>query len=140
MLTYTHGAPPLPQSERCDRTPRYGNSYEEMVRRCYWDYVRVYVPGGATLIASEGLDRMVVEQGESDTTVFAGVLTLRPGDTQTVRFTYWLPGTVAALPYELTVRKQAGAPPWPVRVSTGRCQWEERLVTDLSFTCPTGVE
>jgi hypothetical protein len=139
-LTYTHGAAPLPADEVCDRTPHYGNSYDEMIRRCYWDYLRVYVPAGATLTASEGLDRVIVELGERDTTVVAGVFMLRPGDTQIVRLTYWLPDGVSLLPYALTVRKQAGTPPWPVRVNTGRCQWEEWLVTDLHFACPAGVD
>jgi len=139
-LTYHHTAAPLPANELCDRTPRYGGSYDELIQRCYWDYLRVYVPEGVTLVASEGLERAAVEPGERNTSVIAGTFSLRPGDQHTVRLSYRLPEEVSLLPYALTVRKQAGTPPWPLRVSTGRCQWEERLATDRRFECPTGVD
>ncbi len=140
LITYTHGAQPLPPEQICDRTPRYGDSYNEMVRRCFWDYLRVYVPPGTEVTATDGLERVIVEPGEADTTVIAGVFVLRPGDSHVVRLNYRLPRTVQPLPYALTVRKQAGTPPWPTYLSTGRCRWEGWLDTDHLFECPTGVE
>jgi hypothetical protein len=41
-LTYTHTAAALPSGRPCDRTPRYGDSYDDLIQRCYWDYLRVY--------------------------------------------------------------------------------------------------
>jgi hypothetical protein len=140
VLKYVHAAPPLPADQPCDRTPRYGTSYDEMVRRCYWDYLRIYVPEGSELVSSQGLERMLVEPGENGTDVIQGVFVLRPGDSHTIRLVYRPSENVALLPYVLMVRKQAGTPPWPLRVSTGRCHWETTLETDRLFTCPVGVE
>jgi hypothetical protein len=140
LITYTHLASPLPANEVCDRTPRYGDSYNDMVRRCFWNYLRIYVPFGAELTAAEGIERVLVEPGEGDTTVIAGVFALRPGDTHVVRLAYRLPQAVEPLPYTLTIRKQGGAPPWPTYLSTGRCNWQGWLDTDHIFECPVGVE
>ena len=140
VVTYTHVAPALPPDEPCDRTPRYGDSYDDMVRHCFWDYLRIYVPSGAELTAAEGLEHVLVEPGEGDTTAIAGVFSLRPGDTHVVRLAYQLPREVQSLPYALSVRKQAGTPPWPTYLSTGRCHWEGWLDTDRLFECPAGVE
>ena len=54
-LTYTHTAPALPASEPCDRTPRYGSSYDDLIQRCFWNYLRVYVPAGSEMLAADGL-------------------------------------------------------------------------------------
>lgn len=139
-VTYTHGAAPLPAEEICDRTPRYGASYNEMVRRCYWNYVRVYAPADSELIEAKGIERPATEPGERNTTVFAGAFSLRPGEQHVVRLVYRPGPSVSLLPYALTVRKQAGAPPWPLHVDVGRCKWDDWLYTDRFFECPAGVE
>ena len=77
-LTYAHTAP-AGAEPICDRSMRYGDSYDEIINRCYWDYLRVYAPGGSELLGADGLNRPVSEQGEHGTTVFAGSFSLRPG-------------------------------------------------------------
>jgi hypothetical protein len=83
---------------------------------------------------------VLVEPGEGDTTAIAGVFSLRPGDAHVVRLAYQLPREVQSLPYVLFVRKQAGTPPWPTYLNTGRCHWEGWLDADRLFECPAGVE
>ncbi len=133
-LTYTHTAP-AGSEPICDRTPRYGDSYDELTRRCYWDYLRVYAPGGSELLAAEGLLQAATEEGERGTTVFAGDFALRPGDQRVVTLRYRLPAEVAAAPYRLFVRKQAGTPAPPLAVAAGACRWETDLAQDRSFAC-----
>ena len=40
----------------CDITPRYGLTYDDMIERCYFNYVRLYTPTGSKLISVEGFD------------------------------------------------------------------------------------
>ena len=40
----------------CDQATQYSPVYADMTRGCYWDYVRVYAPPGARLVASSGGD------------------------------------------------------------------------------------
>ncbi|MBN1179650.1 MAG: hypothetical protein JXD18_10580, partial [Anaerolineae bacterium] len=112
----------------CDHTPRYDLTYEQMMRRCYWDYVRVYAPEGSQLLEATrhpvpgellvtGLGRdgdAEVLSGEVDKTTFATLLVLAPGERVETRFVYDLPpGTVNqegdVWRYSLTIQKQGGA-------------------------------
>jgi hypothetical protein len=135
-LTYTHTARPLPSATPCDRTPRYGDSYEEMIGRCYWDYLRVYAPAGSELIASEGLRRVKAERGEGGAMVLSGDFVLRPGDRHVVSLRYRLPPEVSGVPYRLYVRKQAGTLALPLWVDAGPCAWHAALTQDQAFACP----
>ena len=47
-LIHTHTSPLT--GVPCRHEARYDLSYEQMMHRCYWDYVRVYVPGGSRLL------------------------------------------------------------------------------------------
>jgi len=90
-----------------------------MLQRCYFDYVRVVVPRGATLISAEGFEPGSVETltGERKTTAFAGFLVLPPGQAHHLHLVYTLP---AGLPdetgYQLRVQKQPGLPAWPLEI------------------------
>jgi hypothetical protein len=139
-VTYTHTAPALPATEPCDRTPRYGDSYDDLIQRCYWDYLRVYVPPGSELLAADGLKRAVAGPGEQGTTVLAGDFVLRPAGQHTVTLRYRLPFAAGAAPYRLDVRKQAGPPAWPLSIAIGQCEWTGRLDGDRTFECSTGTE
>lgn len=134
-ITYTHTAPVLPADQPCDRTPHYGNSYDELIRRCYWDYLRVYVPGGSELLSIDGVKTSGTEQGERGTTVFTGDFAMRPGDTHRVTVSYRLPAALANGPYRLEVRKQAGTLALPLRVQVGTCNWSSDLAEDREFEC-----
>jgi hypothetical protein len=137
-LTYTHTAPALPASEPCDRAPRYGRSYDDLIQRCYWDYLRVYAPAGSELLAADGLKHAVAEPGEQGTTVMAGDFVLRPSEQHTVTLRYRLPFDAGTTPYRLDVRKQAGTPAWPLFVAIDQCSWTGTLDRDRTFECPTG--
>lgn len=134
VISYTHGAP-AGSEPVCERSPRYGDSYDELTRRCYWNYLRVYVPGGSQLLTAQGLKKVTVEAGERGTTVFAGDFVAQPGETYTVTLRYRLPADLSAVPYRLFVRKQGGTVAIPLVVEALGCRWETDLLTDRSFVC-----
>jgi hypothetical protein len=106
-------------SEPCVHEARYGDTYEEMARRCYFNYIRVLAPAGAQLRSAEGFEpaEVSVRPGEHGATQFAGNLVLPPGNTARVRLSYELPiGLLDGDVYNLRVQKQPGIPAWPVRV------------------------
>jgi hypothetical protein len=133
-LTYTHTAP-AGAEPICDRASRYGDSYDALINRCYWDYLRVYAPGGSELLEAEGLNQPSTEQGERGTTVFSGGFSLRPGDQRVVTLRYQLPTDLPAAPYRLFVRKQAGTLAPPLTVSGLSCSWTGDLAQDRTFVC-----
>ena len=133
-LTYTHTAP-AGAEPICDRTPRYGDSYDALINRCYWDYLRVYAPGGSELLTTGGLNRPATEQGERGTTVFDGSFTLRPGDQHVVTLRYRLPADIPTSPYRLFVRKQAGTLAPSLRMLLSGCALETDLARDRAFAC-----
>lgn len=94
----------------CDQTPHYEDTYEEMMVRCYYDYVRVFAPGGSELLGSSGLmpDTVTSERGEGGAQLFGGYFILAPGAQNTVVFQYHLPPTIQSEGYSLLVRRQAG--------------------------------
>jgi hypothetical protein len=136
-ISYTHTAKPFPEDQPCDRTPRYGDSYDELTRRCHYDYLRVYVPAGAELQWSEGINNPATERGERGSTVFAGDFVLRPGDQHQVTLHYTLPADIVGADgaYQLMVRRQAGAPIWPVQITAGDCTYRGKLQTDVTHRC-----
>ena len=103
----------------CDQPPRYGESYDEMTLRCYFDYVRVYVPVGSELISVAGLDADSVtsRRGEKATQVFGGFFTMMPGEKREVVLRYTLPPAIQRDGYVLTVQRQAGTKPLPLRLT-----------------------
>jgi hypothetical protein len=138
-LTYTHTAPALPESEPCDRSLRYGDSYDGLIQRCYWDYLRVYAPIGSELLAADGLNRALAAPGEQGTTVITGDFVLRPSEQHTVTLRYRLPLAAGSATYRLDVRKQAGTLASPLSVAIGQCDWTTALDRDHTFECPTGT-
>jgi hypothetical protein len=133
-LTYTHAAP-AGAEPICDRAPRYGDSYDALINRCYWDYLRVYAPAGSELLEANGLNRPATEQGEHGTTVFTGSFSLRPGDQHVVTLRYRLPKDIPISPYRLFVRKQAGTLAPPLTVEARECRWATDLSVDRKFVC-----
>lgn len=114
-VTYKH--PIQKPGYVCDQTPRYGDSYDAMTERCYFDYVRLYVPENSRLLSVEGVapNSISSKRGEAKTQVFAGFFVLKPGETQTVVFTYRLPPGIQPETYQLLVQRQAGSGPLPLR-------------------------
>jgi hypothetical protein len=154
-LHYRHAAPPA--DRKCAQVAVYDPTYEQMTRRCYWDYVRLYVPAGTLLLGLTGAESREVAE-EAGKTVLASRFVLKPGQEQTVVFRYVLPpGTVKAegegLRYRLLWQKQSGtldtsfqvvvnsphgyeiesATPNAPILATGAVEFAGRLRTDRSF-------
>lgn len=125
--------------EECIHEPYYGESFEEMMERCYFDYVRVYVPAGSELRQTSGFepDSVEVLAGERETQVFAGFLVMAPGEEREITLSYELPATVMAdKTYRLRVQKQPGTGALPLRVQVSgaaQADFQVTLATDQEF-------
>lgn len=116
-LSYQHRGNETDQP--CIHEPRYGDTYADMAQRCYFNYLRIYAPEGARLLAAEGVDPQSTAAlpGENGTSILAGSMVLPPGRSAQVRFRYELPaGTISNTSYHLRLLKQPGTPGWPVTV------------------------
>lgn len=100
-----------------DRSPAglvgYGPGYGLWgTKHDYQDFLRVYVPGGAVLESTSGLERWAPLPAYG-LTQLAGRFLLREGHDLTVRFRYTLPANVLSVlggsQYRLTVQRQSGA-------------------------------
>jgi hypothetical protein len=138
-ITWEHTAPAGDETV-CDRNAGYGPTYEDLARRCYWNYLRVYAPGGSELLEASGLNDAAAEAAERGTTSFTGDFTLKPGETHAVTLRYRLPDSVGTTPYWLLARKQAGAAAVPLTVTAGACREETALAQDIRFECAEGLK
>jgi len=102
----------------CDPRPHYGTSYNDMMARCFFNYVRLFVPAGSELLGIDGVDQdsIVSQRGEQNTTFFGAYFILQPGEAKSVSFHYRLPAFVQAQEYTLLIQKQAGARPLPLQI------------------------
>ena len=122
----------------CDPRVRYGATYEEEMHRCYWDYLRVYVPSGAQLMEHtpapvpeaslyhrrwkvSGIDTLRIGPGEFDRQVFSVYILIPRGAEKAYAFRYRLPPSVMdrkghICVYELDIQKQPGTVHLPVTV------------------------
>lgn len=116
-LTYVH--PIDAEDPGCDLTPRYGDSYADLIARCYFNYVRVYAPAGSQLIEATGVDpdSISTQRGERRTQLFTGYFILPPGESNVVTFTYTLPPSLTPDSYRLLVQRQSGTQPLPLSVT-----------------------
>jgi hypothetical protein len=123
----------------CIQESRHSDTYAEMMERCYWDYVRVYVPAGSQLqqgpdlplppgsllarstndVPPGPISPTLTEDSWSVWAVFFDLTTL---EQQTLTFEYQLPAAVAEYDldgcarYRLQVQKQPGTEAVPLRV------------------------
>ncbi len=132
-LIYTHTST---ADYPCISETRYDPTYEQMMDRCYWDYVRIYVPLGSQLLEAtripvpgEALFSGEAESGqvniqtaeEGPWTTFAVLGLLSPSETQTRFFTWTLPADVVQWDtdrgvYSLQIQKQPGTRSYPLTV------------------------
>ena len=101
--------------------PEWGESYDLMTQRCYFDYVRVYVPSGSALLRTSGEAEFNPSEEELGKTMFSAFLVLAPGETGRLVFEYELPTQTMIRGdeedrYVLTVQKQPGTRPYPIQV------------------------
>lgn len=134
-LTVRHTHPLGARAEPCQHRPRYDETYERMMERCYWDYLRVYVPSASTLThatphgvpASALLSQrpspaqVAVGPPEHGRNVLATLLLVQPAETIETQFEYTLPSDVlqvrdGQVEYRLLIQKQPGVHATPVRV------------------------
>jgi hypothetical protein len=133
-LTYTHTSN---VDIACVPGSRYDAEYTQMMDRCYWAYLRLYVPEGAQLVdasrhpiaaefvangqAWDGIAR-VSAASEGAYTVFEQALLLPTASQAVVQFMYTLPDDViqsgpdGTFTYQLLWQKQAGLGSIPARV------------------------
>ena len=124
-LVYTHTST---VDVPCVHEPVYGSTYEDMMDRCYWYYVRAYAPEGSEFIGTprvtvSGLalitgkrylgDVVVREADEGPWLTFGVLGLLRPSLTQERVFTWTLPIDMVQWQedegqYSLRVQKQPG--------------------------------
>jgi hypothetical protein len=100
----------------CSREPRYGDSYSELMERCYWNHLRVYVPAGSEISQVLGSDDPVQIYGENGYTVIATSFLLETGQARQIEIQYRPNLALAAGRYRLLVQKQAGTAAHPLRV------------------------
>ncbi|MEE8389486.1 MAG: DUF4012 domain-containing protein, partial [Anaerolineae bacterium] len=141
-LSHQHEGPEI--GVPCRHESRYDLTYEQMMERCYWDYVRVYVPEGShlleatphpvpgsMLLSGKALaGKAQVLPDEADKAVFATFLVLSPGERSETRFVYDLPPRVVEQDgdirrYRLTIQKQGGT---------------EANKVQIALNLPTGAE
>lgn len=139
-VTYRH--PINVVDESCSPWTEYGgiDSYKGMIGRCYFGYVRLYVPGGSKLISLDGVevDSIVTQAGERGTQIFAGYLSVKPGEEHTVTFTYALPPQITIDNYQLVVQRQSGAGPLPLSITVDDTAFDMTLV-DGSLAWPAAA-
>jgi hypothetical protein len=107
-------------SPTCFAGAGYEESYEEMMQGCYWDYVRVYAPGGSRLLQVEGSDQAPQTAVEGQKAVFSAFIVVAPGQTRELTFEYQLAQNVVQSEfgqYRLHMQKQPGTADIPVEVS-----------------------
>ena len=116
-VTYHNSSPSTGQP--CVQDPHYKDSYAAMTQGCYFDYMRVYAPAGATLTHAQwGADVPPIQRtDEYSLTSFVSFLTLAPGETRTLSLSYTLPAPVGKAAYRLAIRKQPGTDSIPATVA-----------------------
>jgi hypothetical protein len=100
----------------------YELTYDLMMNRCYWDYLRIYVPQGATLVGDENGRDMQMAGTENGKQVWASYIVIPPREKPQVAVGYYLPQPVLqktgdAWEYRLLVQKQPGTDTTPLHVS-----------------------
>lgn len=122
-ITYTH--PIDADDPGCDQSPRYGTSYDDMIARCFFNYVRVYAPLGSEMLSMTGVypNTVLAQRGEKRTEQFAGYFILPPRNSNTVTLTYSLPQHIsddlAAGNYTLRLQRQSGSGALPLTIQVG---------------------
>jgi len=117
VVTITYHNRSTREVEECVQEARYDLTYEGMMNRCYWDYLRLYVPRGSRLIeatrnplppgslyrrlsgAGAGSGEPDIgppEQGRDELhkEVFGTFFVVPPRETKEVRFAYELPSGI----------------------------------------------
>lgn len=133
-VTYHHAGKP---GGVCRPEIRYDPIYDQMMQRCLWNYVRLYLPAGATIVSTsrrvvpaEEMLNGEATRGEVDITPAEGgkqslglLFVLPPGGDITLEYRYRLSDGTAAhqvapgiWQYDLLLQKQPGSDDASVQV------------------------
>jgi hypothetical protein len=137
-LSATYRHPLRVAGHVCDSRSKYGATYSDMIERCYFDYVRLYVPLGSELVSITGVeaDSINSQPGERGTQVFAGYFSVAPGSEHTVTFIYRLPPQITPDSYRLVIQRQSGTGPLPVEVKAGAAELSTTLAAGRLVWAP----
>jgi Protein of unknown function (DUF4012) len=159
VVTYQHGG--ARRDGACRPEVRYDPVYTQMMERCLWDYVRLYVPEGAVLETSPGIvvpgDAMLngqptkgvvdSEAAEGGTISFGLLFVLPPGETTGLQYAYELPaGKVAKRiatdewGYDLLVQKQPGTTTAALEVTVTLPEGASLVASQPVPTAVTGLQ
>ena len=139
-VTITYHNRSTREVKECVQEARYDLTYEGMMNRCYWDYLRLYVPEGARLIeatrnplppgslyrrlsgAGAGGGEPDIGPPEKEKEIFGTFFVVPPQESKEVRFAYELPSGILestgdAYRYSLLIQKQPGTMALPVQVT-----------------------
>lgn len=99
------------------------------------NWVRLYVPQGATLVEFKGSEKETVTYDELGKTVFEGFMTVKPQGSAEVSVKYKLPKKAQGSPYKLLIQKQPGTdnPEYSILIN-GREKAKIPLLTDQTLT------
>lgn len=115
ILAYRHRIErPMPA---CIHESRYGDRYADLQERCYWDYVRIYVPASSQLLQLTGADAPAEVYEENGRTVIATSFLLATGQARQIQVRYQPALPPSTSRYTLLVQKQPGTGALPLRVS-----------------------
>lgn len=141
-VTYRHPLHVI--DETCLPKPDFGElaSYTDQIGRCYFGYVRLYVPQESELVSLEGVETESISSqlGERGTQVFGGYFSLKPGEEHRVTFTYRLPTHITPENYRLVIQRQAGASPLPIQVRVDEIHLTTTLVDGRMVWQPATTE
>ncbi len=133
-ITYTHHGTPAAECPHKVTPYTLTTTYDLLAQQCYWNYRRVLVPSGATLLdatrhptqAGELItgainDGATTTSTEAGQTILSTLVLVRRSQSLTSTLRYALPiGTVqpdgARSAYRLHIQKQSGAGHWPLTV------------------------
>lgn len=112
------------------------STYTDLQQRCYWDYYRIYVPGGVEPISSQAPavpaawlltgeaqpGEIQFTDAENGTSVFSGLFVLPTERTVQIELAYLLPSSIltetnGSLTYTLELFKQPGTQGTPFMIS-----------------------
>jgi hypothetical protein len=138
-LTVTYQNHSTRAVDGCVQEAWYGDSYTDMMDRCYWNYMRVYVPAGSQLLEGPDLalppGSLLAQSSDlalpatisptlagSNWTVWAAFFDVAPGADRSLAYHYRLPSSVleptpeGLVQYRLRVQKQPGTRAVPLQL------------------------
>jgi hypothetical protein len=113
-LTYRHRI--QHPTEACVHESHYGEGYADLMERCYWDHLRIYLPAGSELLEALGVDEPPTVYEESGKMVIATSFLLATGQERQIRLVYRPALAMWTGRYALLVQKQPGTGALPLRV------------------------